>query len=51
MHFYKLSKMEYKKLKEANEKFAFEQLKIDADKGHLFLSVSSCYDVRKWNWH
>jgi TPR repeat protein len=36
MHFYKLSKMDYQKLKEANEKFAFEQLKIDADKGHLF---------------
>ena len=28
--------MDYQKLKEANEKFALEQLKIDADKGHLF---------------
>ena len=36
MHFIKLSKMDYQKLKEANDKFAFEQLKIDADKGHLF---------------
>ena len=28
--------MDYQKLKEATEKFAFEQLKIDANKGHLF---------------
>ena len=28
--------MAYQKLKEANDKFAFEELKKDADKGHLF---------------
>jgi len=36
MHFYKLLKMDYQKLKEANDKFAFEELKKDADRdrGH-----------------
>jgi TPR repeat protein len=28
--------MDYQKLKEANDKFAFEEFKKDADKGHLF---------------
>ena len=34
MNFYKLLKMDYQKLKEANLSFAFEELKKDADRGH-----------------
>ena len=34
MNFYKLLKMDYQKLKEANDKLAFEEFKKDADRGH-----------------